>query len=108
MHKRWKYTWKIRDSTMKITKIIKELLKIGEGKMNPQKPIACVCVGVQWKRNSLLQKQQRGSSAYELTYHEICRMHVKIISNHSWRAQKWLEQMKKEKSFVLAEGNSTL
>ena len=52
-----------RDSTMKITKIIKELLKIEEGKMNPQKQTACVCVGVQWKRNSLLQEQQRGSSA---------------------------------------------
>ena len=52
-----------RDSTMKITKIIKELFKIEEGKMNPQKQTASVCVALQWKRNSLLQEQHRGSSA---------------------------------------------
>ena len=48
-----------RDSTMKITKIIKELLKIGEGKMNPQKQIACVSVGVQWKRNTITKATKR-------------------------------------------------
>ena len=80
---------------------------MGEGKVNPQKPTACVCVGVWWGRNSLLQRQERGSSAYELTYQEICRMLMKITSSHSHRAQKWLEQMKK-KSIVLAEDNSTL